>query len=72
MVVETALSMVTTVCHLKKIHHRFEAYLHARRFESLAERLAFVCAMFNVLLGLFRKLHPETDPFRMSIAEFSL
>jgi hypothetical protein len=64
MVVETALSMVTTVCHLKKIPHRFEAYLQAR--------LAFVCAMFNVLLGLFHKLHPETDPFRMSIAEFSL
>lgn len=64
MVVETALSMVTTVCHLKKIHHRCEAYLQAR--------LAFVCAMFNVLLGLFHKLHPQTDPFRMSIAEFSL
>jgi hypothetical protein len=64
LVVETALSMVTMVCHLKKIHHRFEAYLQAR--------LAFLCAMFNVLLGLFHKLHPETDPFRMSIAEFSL
>lgn len=64
MVVETALSMVTTICCLKKIHHRFEAYIHAR--------LAFVCAMFNVLLGLFHKLHPDADPFHMSIAEFSL
>lgn len=64
MVVETALAMVTTVGHLKKIHHRFEAYLQAR--------LAFVCAMFNVLLGLFHKLHTETHPFQMSIAEFSL
>ena len=64
MVVETALSMVTTVCHLKKITHRLEAYLQAR--------LAFLCAMFNVLLGLFHKLHPDADPFQMSIAEFSM
>lgn len=26
----------------------------------------------NILLELFHKLHPEVDPFQMSIAEFSL
>jgi hypothetical protein len=34
--------------------------------------LAFVSAMFNVLLDLFHKLHPEISPFQMGIAEFSL
>jgi len=28
--------------------------------------------MFNVLLTLFHHLHPDADPFQMSIAEFSL
>jgi hypothetical protein len=64
MIVETALSMVTTICHLKKISHRLAVYMQAR--------LAFVCAMFNILLSLFHKLHPDADPFHMSIAEFSL
>lgn len=64
MVVETALSMVTTVCHLKKMSHRLAVYIHAR--------LAFVGAMFNVLLDLFHLLQPEADSFQMSIAEFSL
>jgi hypothetical protein len=64
MVVETALSMVTTVCHLKKLTHRLSDYIQAR--------LAFVGAMFNVLLDLFHQLHPVADPFQMSIAEFSL
>lgn len=26
----------------------------------------------NVLLALFHQLHPDADPFQMSIAEFSL
>jgi hypothetical protein len=64
MVVETALSMVTTVCHLKKISHRLTAYVQAR--------LAFVVAMFNILLGLFHKSNTHASPFQMSIAEFSL
>ncbi len=54
MVVETALAMVTTVYDLKRIRHRLAAHIEAR--------LAFVTAMFNVLLRLFHKLHPETDP----------
>jgi len=64
MCVETVLSMVTLVCDLKRIRHRVADYIQAR--------LAFVSAMFNVLLDLFHQLHPDADPFRMSIAEFSL
>ncbi len=64
MVVETALSMVTNVCNLKHLKHRLNKYIDAR--------LAFVAAMFNVLLRIYHKLHPEADPFQMSIAEFSL
>lgn len=64
MCVETVLSMVTLVCDLKRIRHRAAEYIQAR--------LAFVSAMFNVLLDLFHQLHPDADPFHMSIAEFSL
>lgn len=64
MVVETALSMVTVVCDLKRLHHRVWSYLKAH--------LAFVAVMFNLLLDLFHALHPTADPFQMSIAEFSL
>lgn len=64
MVVETALSMVTNVCNLKRIKHRLSRYIEAR--------LAFVSAMFNVLLRLYHRLHPEAHRFQMSIAEFSL
>ncbi len=54
MLVETALSLVTTVCGLKKVFHRTCAH-----FET---RLAYVAAMFNTLLGLNRTLQPEADP----------
>ena len=62
--VETALSRVTTICHLKKISHRLSDYIQAR--------LAFIGIMFKVLLDLFHQLHPDAEPFQMSIAEFSL
>ena len=64
MVVETALSMVTNVCNLKRMKHRLGHYIKAR--------LAYLCGLFNVLLSLFHQLYPEADPFQMSIAEFSL
>ncbi|MGH2480855.1 MAG: hypothetical protein ACRDHW_14475, partial [Ktedonobacteraceae bacterium] len=64
MTVETALSLVTVICDLKRLHHRLEPYIQAR--------LASVVALFNVLLTLFHQLHPDADPFQMSIAEFSL
>jgi hypothetical protein len=64
MCVETVLSMLTIICDLKRIRHRLSDYIQAR--------LAYVAAMFNILLDLFHKLHPDADPFQMSIAEFSL
>ena len=64
MFVETALSMVTVVCDLKRIHHRLAEYV--------ATRLACVSAMFNILVSLFHDLHPDAPPRQMSIAEFSL
>ncbi len=66
MYVETALSMVTVVCGLKRLHHRVADYITAR--------LAYVSVMFNVLLDLSRHLDPnlKADPYRMSIAQFSL
>ena len=54
MLVETVLSMVTMVCGLKKVFHRVRRYFHAR--------LAYVAAMFNVLLALNRSLQPQADP----------
>ena len=41
LLVETVLSMLTLVCHLKKVMHRGWAYFQAR--------LAFTMAAFNVL-----------------------
>jgi len=64
MFVETALSMVTVVCDLKRIRHRVGDYI--------ATRLACVSAMFNVLLDIYHDLHPDADSMTMSIAEFSL
>jgi hypothetical protein len=64
MIVETAFSMQTIICHAKKIFHRVAAYIDAR--------LAYSMAMFNVLLALFHELHPDAPPHQMSIAEFSL
>ncbi len=64
MFVETALSMVTIVCDLKRMRHRVADYVQTR--------LALVSAMFNVLLELHHDLHPDAHPMKMSIAEFSL
>ena len=51
MLVETMLSMLTTVCHFKKVAHRAWAY-----FES---RLGFTMALFNILVQ-WHGLHPMT------------
>ncbi len=53
MVVETALSLVTMVCHLKKVFHRTRPYFQTR--------LAYVVALFNAVLGLNRQLDPDAD-----------
>jgi hypothetical protein len=62
--VETALSLVTVIRDLKRIRHRLAVYIQARP--------AFVSAMFNVLMDLFHTIHPDADPYKMCIAEFSL
>ena len=64
MLVETVLSMLTLVCHLKKVMHRGWAYFQAR--------LAFTMAAFNVLVQ-WHGFQPTVSGFvPLSIAEFSL
>jgi hypothetical protein len=65
MLVETALSLVTMVCGLKKVFHRSTRYFVAR--------LAYVAALFNSLLALNRSLEPDADPHDLlHIAQYSL
>jgi len=64
MVVETFFSMLTTVCHCKKMLHRVWRYF--------TMRLAFTVALFNVLVqwdGLPLDEHGEAH---LSLAQFSL
>ena len=64
MLVETVLSMLTLVCHFKKIMHRGWAYFQAR--------LAFTMAAFNVLVQ-WHGFQPYASGFvPLSMAEFSL
>lgn len=64
MVLETVLSMLTTVCHFKKVMHRVWAYFRAR--------LAYTLAAFNILVQ-WHGLKPDENGFiPLSIAEFSL
>jgi hypothetical protein len=62
--VETVLSMLTFVCHFKRVMHRVWVYFQAR--------LAFTMAAFNVLVQ-WHGLQPNASGFvPLSIAEFSL
>lgn len=62
--VETVLSMVTGVCHLKKVAHRTWA--------AFQTRLAFTLATFNLLVQ-WHGLKPDAHGFvHLSLAEFSL
>ena len=64
MMIETVLSMLTTVCHLKKIAHRQADYFRAR--------MAFILSAFNLLVQ-WHGLNPdEQGMVHLSIAEFSL
>lgn len=64
MVVETVLSMLTSVCHFKKVGHRVWKYFKAR--------LAFTMAAFNVLVQ-WHGFKPDANGFvHLSIAEFGL
>jgi hypothetical protein len=61
--IETSFSWLTVVGHTQHRLHRTAQHLHAR--------LADTAALFNLLIGLDRQLHPD-DPFRTRIAAFSL
>lgn len=64
MIIETVLSMLTSVCHFKKVSHRVWSY-----FET---RLGLTMALFNVLVQ-WHGLQPDAHGFvPLSIAEFSL
>ncbi len=64
MMIETVLSMLHTVCHLKHMAHRVWAYFKAR--------LALCMAAFNIL-AQWHGLHPDQfGRVHLSIAEFNL
>jgi hypothetical protein len=64
MVVETVLSLVTTVCHAKRVRHRL--------WTAFQARLAWLLAIFN-LLAQWHGLKPDTEGrIHLTIAEFSL
>lgn len=64
MIVETVLSMLTLVCHFKKVMHRMWDYFRAR--------LAFTMAAFNVLMQWDGLQSDENGFIHLSIAQFSL
>ncbi len=64
MIVETLLSMLTLVCHFKKVMHRAWPY-----FKS---RLAYTMALFNLLVQWDGVQVDEAGCVHFSIAEFSL
>jgi len=64
MVVETVLSLITTVCRAKKLSHR--------SWPNVLARLSFMMALFNVLV-LWNGFPREPDgTIRLAIAQFSL
>ena len=62
--VETVLSMLTLVCHFKKVMHRVWASFHAR--------LAFTMAAYNMLVQWYGLVPNASGFVPLSIAEFSL
>lgn len=63
-IVETVLSMLTTICHFKRISHRVWDYFKAR--------LAFTMAAFNILVQWHGLKSDDQGFVHLSIAEFSL
>jgi hypothetical protein len=64
LLVETVLSMLTVVCHFKKVMHRVWEYFQAR--------LAFTMAAFNELVQWYGLQPNASGLVPLSIAEFSL
>ena len=64
MMIETTLSMLTLVCHFKKVMHRKWAYLKSR--------IGYTLALFNILVQWNGIQLDKAGMFHMTIAEFSL
>jgi hypothetical protein len=64
MLVETVLSMLTQVCHIKKLSHRVWEYFKAH--------LAYIMAAFNILAMWDGLVVDENGFVHLSIARFSL
>ena len=64
MLVETVHSMLTVVCHTKKMRHQAAEYFQAH--------LGFMVAAFNTLIEWFGLLPDENGFVPLSIAEFNL
>lgn len=64
MLIETVLSMLTSVCHFKKVMHRAWDYFKAR--------LSFTMALFNILVQWNGFLPTEDGFVLLSIADFSI
>ncbi len=64
MVVETVLSMLSGVCHFKRVGHRVWRYFEAR--------LAFTMALFNLCIGWDGLPADENGFVPLSMARFSL
>ena len=64
MLVETVLSMLTTVCRLKKVAHR--------KWDAFNSRLAYMMGAFNFLVKWKGWKADEEGFFPLSIAEFGL
>jgi len=64
MLAKTFLSMLTVVCHFKKMAHRVFGYFRAH--------LAFMMAAFNILATWHGLKADENGFVHLSIAEFSL
>ena len=63
-VIETMLSMLTVVCHFKKVAHR--------RWRYFVARLAYMMAAFNVMVQLNGLNLGEDGQYHPSIARFAL
>jgi hypothetical protein len=64
MLIETMLSMLTVVCHFKRVSHPVWAYFQTR--------LAFTMALFNILVQ-WSGLEPDEHRIvHLSLAHFSL
>ncbi len=62
--VETVLSILTVVCHMKRMRHRSRT--------TIKTRLACLMAAFNILVQWDGLKTNDQDRVRLSIAQFSL